>query len=604
MKRRSAKRALLLSVLSIFVCVVMLAGSTFAWFTDTASSGVNRIQSGTLDLKLEYATAWDEQGNPTQWTDVDADDAKDLSFIRKTENGYAVDPGMRWEPGGTYQLQQLRVSNAGNLAFKYKVEITGIRGDAVLNDVIDWTVKVGEEDYALGVEHHLPANDGETAYDVISICGHMQESAGNEYQEKTIESAKVRIYAVQDAVESDSYDNQYDAKADGTPQFDTWLDNVIISGDKAADQDMTLKDRETNPTITAFVPAASTDEEKLTLTRTAANTPGNIEVVTGTTAESVEVSLKDADGNAVTAKAGTFFTLTMSVGKNLNVLGFYHRGEPMTKAASAEAAASQNDTYYYDAATGIITYSTDDFSPFTVVISKSVFNGGNGTAAAPYLIATGEQACKMETSKGYFKLVDNIVVTDEIYLSRKTYVVDLNGHTIRLVYAENVKPNNGSVLYIGGKNGKLTINDTSAAQTGAVIGSDKSYTNKVTSAVRAGNYGRLTINGGHFYGMSEGTSCIFVMTSMSSGSKATVVINGGTFETATPSSGTYFVLNHQDGATAGCTITVNGGSFKNYNPGVTTVDPVNAKTGTIMLGAGCKTTERVDGSDTWYTVSK
>ena len=94
------------------------------------------------------------------------------------------------------------------------------------------------------------------------------------------------------------------------------------------------------------------------------------------------------------------------------------------------------------------------------------------------------------------------------------------------------------------------------------------------------------------------------MTSRSSGSKATVVINGGTFETATPSNGTYFVLNHQDSMTTGCTITVNGGSFKNYNPGVTTVDPVNATTGKIMLGAGCKTTERVDGRDTWYTVSK
>ena len=48
----------------------------------------------------------------------------------------------------------------------------------------------------------------------------------------------------------------------------------------------------------------------------------------------------------------------------------------------------------------------------------------------------------------------------------------------------------------------------------------------------------------------------------------------------------------------------NGGSFKNYNPGVTTVDPVNAKTGKIVLGTGCTTTERVDGSNTWYTVSK
>lgn len=229
---------------------------------------------------------------------------------------------------------------------------------------------------------------------------------------------------------------------------------------------------------------------------------------------------------------------------------------------------------------------------------------GSGTKDDPYLIATPEQALDMENSKGYFKLVADIVVTDEIYLSGKKVVLDLNGHTLKLEYADGVKPNNGSVLYIGGKKGNLTINDSSEAQTGAVIGSDKTYPNKVTSAVRAGNYGKLTINGGHFYGMSEGTSCIFVYTNMSSGSKATVVINGGTFETASPSNGTYFVLNHQDNATGGCTITVNGGRFKNYNPGVTVVDPVNAKTGKIVLGAGCTTNEEKDGSDTWYVVSK
>ena len=200
----------------------------------------------------------------------------------------------------------------------------------------------------------------------------------------------------------------------------------------------------------------------------------------------------------------------------------------------------------------------------------------------------------------YLKLVNDITVPDEIYMSGKKFVFDLNGHTVKLEYAEGVKPNNGSVLYIGGRNGSLTINDSSEAQTGAVIGSDKTYSNKVTGAVRAGNYGKLTINGGHFYGMSEGTSCIFVYTTMSSSSKATVTINGGKFETATPSNGTYFVLNHQDYASAGCTITVNGGSFKNYNPSVTTVDPVNARTGKIVLGEGCTTTQNGE----WYVVSK
>lgn len=243
-----------------------------------------------------------------------------------------------------------------------------------------------------------------------------------------------------------------------------------------------------------------------------------------------------------------------------------------------------------------------------LVKGSKYFAGGSGLANDPYLINNAEQIfgddedstklC-LENTAGYYKIVKDIEVSDEIYLSGKTWTVDLNGHSVTLKYGKDVKPNNGSVFYIGGRKGNLTINDSSNGQ-GKVIGSDKSYTNKVTSAVRAGNYGKLTINGGHFYGTSEGTSCIFVYTNMSSSSKATVTINGGIFETATPSNGTYFVLNHQDRASAGCTITVNGGKFKNYNPGVTTVDPVNAYTGKIVLGEGCTTTQ--DGE--WYIVSK
>ena len=603
---KQTKRALLTSALAILACVAMLIGSTFAWFTDTASTAVNRIEAGTLKLKLEYATAWDGAGNVTTW-----EDAKDktLSFIQKTENGYVANADILWEPGATYRLQQLRISNVGNLALKYKVVINGIGGSAKLNEVIDWTIKLGDGTYTLGQEHHLAAKTADTtAFDDLTIEGKMQETAGNEYQGKEIKDISVTVYAVQDTVESDSFGDQYDATADGTPDMDnekwSWLVDVTATGTVTAGEDTTLKDREVDPTVAAAIPAGSTTAEKLTLIKTKAEVPSTIEVVTGTDAVTADIKLVDQDGNKVTAKAGKFFTLTMQLEPDLNVIALYHHDSEMTKVDSAEAVAAANDTYYYDAATGVLTFSTDDFSPFTVMMSDSLFNGGDGSEEHPYLIATGEQALAMEKSKGYFKLVKDVVVTDEIWLSRKTVVVDLNGHSIKLEYAADAKPNNGSVFYIGGKKGSLTINDSSAAQTGAVIGSDKTYKNKVTSAVRAGNYGKLTINGGHFYGMSEGTSCIFVMTNRSSGNKATVVINGGKFETATPSGNTYYVLNHQDSATAGCTITVNGGSFKEYNPGVTVVDPVNATTGKILLGTGCTTTSaEVDGA-TWYTVSK
>ena len=590
---KSTKRALISSTLAILMCVAMLIGTTFAWFTDTASTGVNKIQAGNLNIELQM------KDNDGKWVNAEG---KTLPFL---VNGKIPAEGTQilWEPGCTYTLPELRIVNNGNLALKYKVVVSGIQGSARLNKVIDWTMKLDDADFIMGSEHSLAAKNNDTAdFDSFTISGTMDKNAGNEYQNESIDGISINVYATQDTVENDSFGNTYDKDADGTPQFDTWYDNVATTVTVAATGDTVVKDRETAPTIQTTVPAGSTTANKLTLIKSKGETPANITVVTGTKALTAEVKLIDQDGNKVNAKSGKFFTVSMELGKNLNVVNFYHNEMALTKVADVNSLTA-NDQYFYDAATGYVTFTTDDFSPFTAIVSDSVFNGGNGTEANPYLIATAEQAMQIEKlnkKSVYLKLVNDITVPDEIYMSGKKFVFDLNGHTIKLEYAEGVKPNNGSVLYIGGKKGNLTINDSSAAQTGAVIGSDQTYPNKVTSAVRAGNYGRLTINGGHFYGTSEGTSCIFVYTTMSSGSKATVTINGGKFETATPSNGTYFVLNHQDNASAGCTITVNGGSFKNYNPGVTTVDPVNAKTGKIVLGAGCTTTQ--DGE--WYVVSK
>ncbi len=594
----STKRALISSVLAMILCIAMLVGTTFAWFTDTASTGVNKIVAGNLHVDLQMK---DNNGN---WVSAKG---KTLQF---KVNGQIPAEGTQilWEPGATYELPELRVVNTGNLALKYKIEITGITGDAELNNVIDWTMTVDGADYALGVEHHLAAKVGDAEdADQVTIKGQMQTDAGNYYMDKEIDGVSITVYAVQDTVESDSNGNQYDAKADGTPDggFD-WTANVAASGTVTAGQETVLKDRESDPTVTATIPANSTSTGSLTLTKAAGTTPANIEVVSGTSSTTANISLTDGNGNAVTAKSGKFFTLTMQLEKNLNVIGFYHNSEPMTKAASAEAVSETNDTYYYDAATGVLTFSTDDFSPFTVVTSESAFNGGKGTAADPYLIATAEQALAVENSKGYFKQVNDIVVPDEVYMGSKTYVWDLNGHTIRLEYGDGITLTNGGVFNVGGKNSSLTINDSSADQSGAVIGSDQTYKEKVTSAVRINYQGKLTINGGHFYGMSEGTSCIFT-----AGRNATVIINGGVFETASPyGDGIYYVLNHQDGKagaswnnkTGGSKMTVYGGTFKEYNPGVTEVDPVNSGTGKISVADGYKTTSEVIDGATWYTV--
>ena len=199
------KKALRGSLFALALCIVLLIGTTFAWFTDTASTGVNKIQSGNLKVGLEYKDANGKWQDATKTT---------LDFV-KAEKGQGEE--ILWEPGCTYKLPELRIVNNGNLALKYKIQINGFNGDTKLNDVIDWTYKVGNEDYALDTEKHLAAKSGNTAsYDTLTIQGHMQESAGNEYQGLTLEGITITVYATQDTVEYDSIDNQYDKDAQYT----------------------------------------------------------------------------------------------------------------------------------------------------------------------------------------------------------------------------------------------------------------------------------------------------------------------------------------------------------------------------------------------------
>ena len=98
---KSTTRALLLSIMAMLLCVVLLVGTTFAWFTDSASTAVNKIQAGTLDVKLEM-----KQGDT--WVDAEG---QTLSW--KKAAGAPDNEQVLWEPGCRYQLPELRIVNNG-----------------------------------------------------------------------------------------------------------------------------------------------------------------------------------------------------------------------------------------------------------------------------------------------------------------------------------------------------------------------------------------------------------------------------------------------------------------------------------------------------------
>ena len=188
------KKALRGSLFALFLCIILLIGTTFAWFTDTASTGVNKIQSGNLDVDLQMK---DANG---KWVSAEG---KTIDFVKASGH---ENEAILWEPGCTYELPALRIVNKGNLALKYKIKINGIQGDEKLNEVINWTIS----DVALDTDHSLAA--GATSED-LTIKGHMQESAGNEYQGLSIDGISITVVATQDTVENDSFGNTYDANA-------------------------------------------------------------------------------------------------------------------------------------------------------------------------------------------------------------------------------------------------------------------------------------------------------------------------------------------------------------------------------------------------------
>ena len=222
MKLKSKKSALLLSFTSLLLCFAMLAGSTFAWFTDTATTGVNKIQAGNLDIELQMK---DAEGN---WVNAEG---KTLPFLVE---GKIPTEGTQilWEPGCTYYTTAVRVVNKGNLAvkFEYVTEALGTTGK--LAEVLSPVFKIFD---ANGKMIDIPedATDPFGELDILKpgdespawVFGyHMSEEAGNEYQNESATGMCLTVVATQATYEKDSIDDQYDANADYTIQVNK--DNI------------------------------------------------------------------------------------------------------------------------------------------------------------------------------------------------------------------------------------------------------------------------------------------------------------------------------------------------------------------------------------------
>lgn len=226
MKTKSKKTALLMSFISLLICFAMLVGSTFAWFTDTASTGVNKIVAGNLKVGFQY------------WNGEKYVDAKDVSlFSEETQ----------WEPGHT-EIVYLKVINQGNLALKYRLNTINTfeyqyaknsKGDKIL---LSKYLKIGIAEGKNAAEGTftnrkdaidaaadnlvayntytkentlLPATDNSESADYLAFVVYMPTTVGNEAN--AVDSShlpwirfNLALNATQASYEKDSFDEKYD----------------------------------------------------------------------------------------------------------------------------------------------------------------------------------------------------------------------------------------------------------------------------------------------------------------------------------------------------------------------------------------------------------
>ena len=597
---KSTKRALLTSALALLMCMAMLIGATFAWFTDTASTGVNKIQAGNLDIELAYK-------NSTTGGE----------FREANKETPVFDNNALWEPGHV-EYVVLKVSNAGSLALKYKLGIniasetgsTNVLGNefklsnyirfAVLDgdrtgDSVDRDALVAaatdskliKEGYT--AENHLTATGTDNSQKVVTLVVWMPTTVGNEANHKKDATAPsinlgINVVATQDTVENDSFDNRYDAKATYLAEDQTGLVTLLNGGNA-----VTLgKDIAPTETITVS---------------------GNIQ------------STLDLNGKKIANTQDIWETTPYSW-----ALVSAQNGANLTITGNGTFNAKANDCYAVDVQDGS-----------TVTIENGIFNGNihavyvqKGTAHIKGGFYSVQQKYPDATKADEFVLncydanrkngTAKITVTGGTFVNFNPADCQAEGAGTNFVaegYGVVATPQaNGDVWYTvvaESATGKTFSNGTHTLSTGITA------TKPNAIAVKAiGSDVKVTIEDGSFDGgkggdnicvaAADGATVIIKDGTFTVGSDANnignsvvycqggkVTIEGGFFYTNHSYNGKYYVLNQSNGNPG--TITVKGGTFVNYDP-----SKGDDNLGGNFVADGYKVVPSTHGNDTWYTV--
>ena len=369
-KIKSTKRALLASALALVVCFSMLVGTTFAWFTDSVTSGRNTIQSGNLDVELYFADSA-EKVAANNWTKVT--DTTDIF-------GYTL-----WEPGYT-KVAYFKVVNNGSLALKYQLsadvyeEVPGknkanqefFLSDSIKTALVDASatresilamagvpLKASFAMSAKALAAKGQAGDSE----VVGLAIWMPTTVGNEANHNGTDIPSItfgiNLIATQEMSETDSFGKDYDEKATYPTILD---DHFLLTANTVVDDtteryDIGLYSNEINDDGvnakqgSVVVKKASIAEDAKTIEFVIEKLPvvdNTVELNPGEQAVTLDISVK-----GIKADNTEPIEITTNIGAGLGTVRLFHKDKEIPYIS-------------YNNNTGVLIFKSTSFSPFTI----------------------------------------------------------------------------------------------------------------------------------------------------------------------------------------------------------------------------------------------
>ena len=519
MKKNSVKKALIVSVMSLLITFAAFVGTTFAWFTDSVKVEGNKITAGTLDLEMSVYNV-----DTQQFESVD------------NLNGPMFSKD-NWVPGSNDVVSAtMKIENKGSIDFEVSLDFISV-GNSKLAEVIevyktwgnpttvrgaapqtkaelDEALMNGEYAGPVTLEYALTATqyrgrvqEGETIY--LGVAMYLPGIVGNEYQGLDAEFDVV-VRARQLNGEFEDLPNEgfrtpvsavfMPANYENETEVGFTVENTTVTIPTSAVLDPT------QPILVDIAPAVATEGATSVLK-----------------VEAEDVQVYDINVENINPNASESVKFELFVGKNLDVskMAFYHREELIP--------------FTYNERTGILTFSSNTFSPFTLLISDTI-------------AVMGYENLQFAIDRGY---TDITVVGDVEDAS--SIIID-NGEEVTITLAEGVTVSgDGCDAVFWVTDGTLNLNGD-----GTIIANYCPEHLYATAVWALGENASVVINGNDFINTGIESEDHYDLIYAKDGAK--IDIYGGNFQNVTPK----WTLNLKDNTNSD--ITVYGGKFFQYDP--------------------------------------